>query len=206
MRIPSRKKRKLELQLEEAKNNPHSPPLHIEALQRKLALAHMDIRDAINQDLQYREQQAVSKVKDNPKYFYSYAKKFSKKKSNISMLFDENGTIKSNPKDIANLLQKQFLSVFSDPSKTRIDSASFHPPDIKHPFTDDMLEFSVSDIIEAIGDIKPNAASGPDEIPVILLKNCKEVLAEPIHLIWSNSLNTGEVPSFYKFSHVSPLH
>ena len=134
--IPSRRKRKLQTQLEVAKCNPHSPPAQIESLNRKLALAHMDIRDAINQDLQYREQQAVSKVKENPKYFYSYAKKFSKKKSNISMLFDGNGAIKSNPKDIANLLQKQFLSVFSDPSKTNIDSASFSPPQIKHSFTD----------------------------------------------------------------------
>ena len=95
-------------------------------------MAHIDIRDAINQDLLYREQQAVSKVKENPKYFYSYAKKFSKKKSNISLLYDKNGNIKSDPKDIANLLQNQFLSVFSDPSKTYIDAASFPPPEINH--------------------------------------------------------------------------
>ena len=69
-----------------------------------------------------------------------------------------------------------------------------------------MLNFSVDDIIKAIEDIKPNAASGPDEIPVTLLKNCKKALAEPIHIIWSRSLVTGEVPSFYKFSHVFPLH
>ena len=117
VRIPSRKKRKIQSQLNDALNKPHSPPAQIESLQRKLAMAHLDIRDAINQDLLHREQQAVNKVKENPKYFYSYAKKFSKKKSNISMLFDENGSIRSNPKEIANLLQKQFLSVFSDPSE-----------------------------------------------------------------------------------------
>ena len=126
--IPSRKKRKIRNQLAEAKNNPHAPPSQIESLQRKLALAHIEIRDAINNDLLYREQQAVSKVKDNPKYFYSYAKKFSRKRGNISMLFDTNGSIKSNPTDIANLLQQQFLSVFSDPSKTKIDAASFRWP------------------------------------------------------------------------------
>ena len=59
---------------------------------------------------------------------------------------------------------------------------------------------------EAIDDVKPNAASGPDEIPVILLKNCKEALAEPIHRIWSASLASGTVPSFYKTSYVFPLH
>ena len=91
------------------------------------------------------------------------------------MLFDKDGNIKSDPKDIANLLQNQFLSVFSD-------------------------------IMDAIEEIKPNAASGPNEIPVTLLKNCKEAIAEPIHLIWKKSFSSGRVPSSYKFSHVFPLH
>jgi hypothetical protein len=87
------------------------------------------------------------------------------------MLFDKEGSIQSNPKDVAYLLQKQFLSVFSDPSKTKLHAASFSPPEVKHPFTDDMLDFTVNDIIKAIDGIKPNAASEPDEIPVLLLKN-----------------------------------
>ena len=206
VRIPSRRKRKLQSQLEVAENNPHSPSTQIVSLKRKLALAHIDIRDAINQDFLHREEQAVEKVKKNPKYFYSYAKKFSKKKSSISLLFDKDGNIKSDPKDIANLLQNQFLSVFSDPSKTSLDSASFRPPKIKHPFSDEMLDFSVSDITDAIEDIKPNAASGPDEIPVTLLKNCKEAISGPIYLIWKKSFSSGRVPSSYKFSHVFPLH
>ena len=122
------------------------------------------------------------------------------------MLFDEKGEIHSNPNDIANLLQKQFLSVFSDPSKTQIDKAAFPSPSVEYPFTDDILELTNTDIIEAIDDINPNAASGPDEIPVILLKNYKEALAEPIQSIWSALLASGTVPSFYKTSYVFPLH
>ncbi len=206
VRTLDRKRRKLENFLRRVSENPHSPASQIESLKRKLALLHMDIRDAIQSELLYKEQQAVDKVKDNPKYFYSYAKQFSKNKQNISMLFDENNNICTNPKDIANLLQKQFTSVFSDPSKTDIQSASFEPPTVTHPFTDDMLQFSVSDIIEAIDDIKPNAAAGPDNILVTLLKKCKESLAVPIHMIWNHSFDIGSVPSFYKLSHVFPLH
>ncbi len=87
-----------------------------------------------------------------------------------------------------------------------MDAASFKPPNITYPFTDESMEFSVNDVIEAIDDIKPNASSGPDEIPVTLLKNCKEAIAIPIHLIWSKSLASEEAPAFYKFSNVSPLH
>ena len=69
-----------------------------------------------------------------------------------------------------------------------------------------MLDFEVSDIIKAIEDIKPNAAPGPDDIPVMLLRNCKDAVAEPIHLIWKMCFSAEEVPSLYKFSHVFPLY
>ena len=87
VQISSRRKRKIQTQLEEATNLSHCPQSRIDSLKRKLALAHIDISDAINNDLLLREQQAVEKVNTNPKYFYSYAKKFSKKKSSIIMLF-----------------------------------------------------------------------------------------------------------------------
>ena len=206
VKICSRKKRKLQDQLEEAESSINCPQSRIESLRRKIAMSHINIRDAINENLLYREHQAAEKLKSNPKYFYSYAKKFSRKKTNINLLFDKNGTIKSDPKDIANLLQNQFSSVFSDPRRTNISEASFAPPNIKHPFSDEMLHFTELDIMKAIEEIKPNAASGPDEIPVLLLKNCKESLAKPIHLLWSRSLEKCDVPDFYKFSHVFPLH
>ena len=69
-----------------------------------------------------------------------------------------------------------------------------------------MLDFEVSEIIKAIEDIKPNAAPGPDDIPVMLFKNCKDAVAEPIHLIWKRCFSAEEVPSLYKFSHVFPLY
>ena len=87
------------------------PTSRIDSLRRKIALAHINIRDAINEDRLYREEQAAEKLKSNPKYFYSYAKKFSRKETNINLLlnpvkilFDKDGNIKSNPNDIANLL------------------------------------------------------------------------------------------------------
>ena len=69
-----------------------------------------------------------------------------------------------------------------------------------------MFNFSISDVIEAIDAINPNSACGPDEIPVILLKKCKSLLAIPIHMIWLHSFNSGIVPNFYKLSYVTPLH
>ena len=124
------------------------------------------------------------------------------------MLFDENNSICSSPEGIANILQRQFCTVLSDPSKTNLASATLDPPSITRPFTDAELKFSVEDVVKAIDDIKPttvSAAAGPDEVSIQLLQGCKHALAAPIKMIWDHSLNTGIVPKCYKLSHNAPL-
>ena len=80
---------------------------------KNLALIHYSIRDAIVDENLFKEEQAVGKIKTNPKYFYSYAKRSSEQKQSISMLFDKDGNIHTKSKEIANILQDQFTSVFS---------------------------------------------------------------------------------------------
>ncbi|XP_042857768.1 uncharacterized protein LOC122244039 [Penaeus japonicus] len=173
----------LKLRLQLAEQNSVATAAHLESLKNQISSVYADMRDAINHDLNYHEQQAVDKVHSNPKYFYSYAKRFSKQKCSIPMLFNEAKRSCTNPEEIANILQRQFSSIFSDPSATIIDDALFQSPSQQNPFTEDMLEFSVADVIEAIDEIKPGAAAGPDDLPVLLLKKCKEALSKPIHMI-----------------------
>ena len=107
------------------------------------------------------------------------------------MLFDKYGNIHTKSKEIANILQDQFTSVFSNPSDTNLASAEFSISPVQHPFSDSNISFSETDIIEAIDEIKPNASPGPDEIPTVFLSNCKHAVAKPIYLIWSMSLKSG---------------
>ena len=62
------------------------------------------------------EKRAVEKIKVNPKYFYSYAKSFSKVKHSISTLLNRDKKLVTERKELANILQQQFSSVFSDPN------------------------------------------------------------------------------------------
>ena len=57
-----------------------------------------------------QEAKAIDAIKTNPKYFYSYAKKFAKTKSKIGPLLDENNQYTSSSKKMANLLANQFLA------------------------------------------------------------------------------------------------
>ena len=50
------------------------------------------------------------------------------------------------------------------------------------------VSLSKDEIIEAIGTLSYNSAAGPDGVPAVLLKNCKESIAAPLVIIWSNCL------------------
>ena len=128
LKILSRKKRKVQEALDKAEASPLTPESQLQSLRKKLALLHYSIRDAIVDENLFREEQAVGKIKTNSKYFYSYAKRYSKQKQSISMLFDKDDSIKTKPKEIANILQNQFTSVFSNPSDTNLASAEFNVP------------------------------------------------------------------------------
>ena len=78
------------------------------------------------------------------------------------MIFDKDGNLHTKSKEIANNLQDQFTSVFSNPLDTNLASAEFSIPPVQHPFSDSNISFSQTDIIEAIDEIKPNASPGPD--------------------------------------------
>ena len=89
-------------------------------LQDQIALVCFDIKEAVKQSNEQRELNAVQKIKSNSKFFYSYAKSFSKVKSTISMLFNRDGEVETDKETIADVLQDQFSSVFSNPDSPHV--------------------------------------------------------------------------------------
>ena len=196
-----RKKAKLKKRLAAARLGLDSN--RIRELEDQIALICFDIKDAIVNRLDSREKSAVQKIKTNAKYFFSYAKSFSKVQSNISMLSDKDGVITTDKRKIVDTLQDQFCSVFSKPDAPGVLPPEFPVPDISSPDPD--ITVTEDDIKEAISEISPDSAAGPDGIPAILLKNCADILCVPLQLLWSESMETGCVPSFYKVGYVTPL-
>ena len=197
-----RKKAKLKMRLSAARCT--NDATRIIELETALNLVCYDIRDAIDNQLDRREKRAVATIKENPKFFFSYAKSFSKIKSSITLLHDKSGKIVTDRKGIADTLQEQFCSVFSDPNCPDKVPPNFPVPDVKS--ADAEVQVTIEDILEAIKDIKMDSAPGPDGIPAILLKRCAECLSVPLQLLWSESMKTGLVPKFYKMGYVTPLH
>ena len=124
-------------------------------------------------------------------------------KQNISALLNGNQELVTERKELANILQHQFCSVFSDPNCSSKTIPTFKVPPLISSDTEPVL--TPDKIVEAISEIKLDSAPGPDGIPAILLKRCATSLCVPIHLLWSESMSSGIVPSFYKTGFVSPL-
>ena len=51
-----------------------------------------------------------------------------------------------------------------------------------------------------------SAVSGPDGNPLILLKECADVLAPTLHALFRQTLDSGVVPEIWKDAIVTPIH
>ena len=92
----------------------------IKKLETEADLKSYEIRDVIISQLNEKEDRAVNTIKTNPKFFYSYAKRLAKCKSTIAPLRNQEGILTDNPREKAELLQNQYIGVFSDPDKADI--------------------------------------------------------------------------------------
>ena len=63
------------------------------------------------------ETKARLKLKDNPAFFYTYTKKFSKTNSQLNTLVTKDGSVLTDPLEQAELLMKQYESVYSRPKE-----------------------------------------------------------------------------------------
>ena len=107
---PNRKRRKLNARLQSLRlHNPSSAK--IKQLEDQIRLICFDIKNSHNAEQTRQEKLAVAKVIEIPRFFFSYyAKRFSKQKSNVGPLYN-NDSLTNNPSEMANILQKQYESV-----------------------------------------------------------------------------------------------
>ena len=182
----------------------------IQVLLKKLKALDVKSKDTIIKDKILKERKAVAAMKTNPRLFYSYAKRFSKRKSKIGPLkqIKENSmSLINNPKRMADVLQDQFKSVFSDPDCINIDEYDCEEAadNLGNPSLSTFI-FTVRDIMKAINEIKSSSSAGEDGITALLLKNCKDTLAYPIYLIWKYSFESGTIHKMFLTQMITSVH
>ena len=159
------------------------------------------LQKSFQESLIYMEDKAVKSIKVNSKYFFSYVKAKAKVKTKIGPLLNADGKYTNKNKEMAEILSQQYTKVFSKPSD---DPLEFEQPFMKTKLSN--IEISEKDFDEAIDELSPNSAAGPDGFPAILLKNCKTNMVKPLTILWTQSLLEGVVPDKLKRSLITPIH
>ena len=135
----------------------------------------------------------------DPKPFWKYVK--SKKRDNIGISpIKDQGKLYSHSKEKAELLSKQFQSVFTKEGDETIPSFHTQP----YPSVPDIIitEQGVNKLLKAI---KVNKAAGPDCIPNRMLKETSDEISPALASIFQQSLNTGELPDDWTKANIAPI-
>ena len=175
---------------------------NLAVIKRKLINIELLLQQSYRASSLTEEHKATSAIKTNPKYFFAYAKKYSKLKSKIGPLLNERNEYTSSSREMANLLKLQYETVFSEPLLNSVyaDQAL----SAKQWLTD--IDFTENDIIDAIKEISATSSSGPDGFPAVYLKQCKTEIAKPLYIIWRKALDLGITPTALLIAHIIPIH
>lgn len=128
-------------------------------------------------------------IEENPKRFWSYMPRFAD--------FEINGSIISDKKSKADILNNQFSSVFTQEDLSNI-------PDIGYDRIPaiDSLSITTNGVAKQLSLLKTNKASGPDAIPPWFLKEHAAEIAPILTNIFQDSIESGTVPSRWKSANV----
>ena len=150
------------------------------------------------------EKELASKCKINPKAFWGHVRNKLKTRSGISPLLenvDDKTSMKFKDSEKAEILQKQFSSVFTK------------EPDGEIPTIDKRCNESICDIYitedmvqSEINKMNVNKSSGPDNIHARLLKELVNQISAPLAALFNKSMKEGIVPCDWKVACVSPIY
>ena len=109
-------------------------------------------------------------------------------------------TSAEDPREIANLFNSYFISIFSSEDSEIEESCS----PVDKPIMNDLC-LTVDDVQTILESLDVTKATGPDAIPARLLKETAHVIAPPLSKLFNKSLSTGTVPLEWKEANVVPV-
>ena len=167
-------------------------------------------RELIKSKKEYYNQFFEDNKKDNKKVWEgikSIININNNKSKNISQL-NINDKIIDNPKDIVETLNNFFVNVGPNTEKCIPHNPIIKPE--KYLKNKNLNKFQMNDttedeIMDIINQLE-SKSSGPNSIPVNLLKIIADIIVVPLCVIVNNSFSSGVFPDALKLSKVVPIH
>ena len=137
--------------------------------------------------------------KGNTRKFYAYVNSKKTVKSTVGPLIHD-GVKTDDPKEMANILNKYFASVF-------VEEDTENLPTISEANVEPLenIYFDQSKIKKKIEKLKDGSAPGPDGISVIFLKKTINVTSKVLRIIFEKSFQTSSVPKDWKSANITAI-
>ncbi|XP_053390688.1 uncharacterized protein LOC128553531 [Mercenaria mercenaria] len=137
----------------------------------------------------------------NSKKLYSLVNEKRCDKSGISSLKAKaNGLTNSELTTKATILNQQFSGVFTREDTSYIPSLGNSPHPNMHS-----VSIGVEGVRKLLFDLDTHEATSPDNIPTRFLKDYTEELAPALSLLFSASVDQGQVPTDRRHANVTPI-
>jgi hypothetical protein len=68
------------------------------------------------------------------------------------------------------------------------------------------MSIFMQDVFGVLSNLREKKSPGPDDVPNVLLKRCKESLAWPLSILFTKSLQEGFLPQDWRDAIVTPIH
>jgi hypothetical protein len=167
-------------------------------LQRELRRAYWDHIEGIIIPSESDTNPVVSKK------FYSFLKYNKTDKTGIAPL-REHGILHNSPKDKAQILNRQFQSVFTSETILPLSELARGKLPPRYPTMPD-IQVSEKGVLKMLQNLKPHKAAGPDNIKPLVLKQLAPQIAPILTTIFKKSLDTSQVPSEWRNAFVTPVY
>ena len=149
------------------------------------------------------EKSIALQSKENPKCFWAYTRSKMKSKSGISPLLSDpkdDTSLMFDDQDKANILQDQFLSVFTNECSTNIPLLPSRTSAIVNN-----IHVTEDNVLKLLKELNVNKSVGPDEMHPKMLTEISDVIAGPIAILFNMTIKDGELPTDWKKAYVSPI-
>ena len=147
------------------------------------------------------ERSLAKECRKNAKGVWKYIKS-RKKSSGIPNLKKKDNTFTESAKEIAETLNEQYYSAFTDEDTSNIPNI---PPKPLETLPLESFIVSQEDVHKSLKNLKPEKSPGIDGIHPRPLKELADVLAKPVHMIFKKSLEEGQLPRNWLDAVVSPI-
>jgi hypothetical protein len=155
-------------------------------------------RDAVNLNVQKREETVIEK--GNLGRFFRYANSKFCSKTNVGPLKMPDGTLTIDPDQKASVLNDYFSSVFTVDNGINCSvDAVVDDEGFSHVY------FTPLTVRKAIKKLKVGSAGVPDGVPPIFLKNCSDNIYQPLSFIYQMFFDSSFLPGVWLQAYITPV-